>query len=150
MRRVAVVAVSLTLLFAIEACRMCTLVGCADELTLEVRAPDGGLVEAFRGSVTLPDGEHAFECPADASLEGQYTCPTPGVIEVNLSWIGRPSSGVSRNIGTPVDTLPVSVTAEDGGLGWSRALSPSTWFANGEACGPECIAHHEVVTLEKR
>ena len=148
MRPLAVAAASLLLLFSMEACRCCTLIGCYDMLTLEVRAPDGGLVEHFRGVVTLEGEDQTFECPAPAELEQQYRCPDAGNIEVNLSHIGR--TGTSRLIGQPPDALPVSLTAEDGGLGWSRTLSPSTWFANGPSCGPECISHHEAATLEQR
>lgn len=44
-------------------CRVCTQVLCFDTLSLEVRAPDGGLVEQFRGTVTLDGQDVPFECP---------------------------------------------------------------------------------------
>ncbi|MBL8935065.1 MAG: hypothetical protein JNM69_10960 [Archangium sp.] len=127
-------------------CRVCTLKACFDMLSLEVRAPDGGLVEQFRGTVTLDGQDVPFECPTP-SADRYIDCLDAGLVSLNLSWIGR--EGTSRNIGAPVASVPVRVVANDGGLSWSRTItSPSTWYANGPECGPECIAHTERVVLE--
>jgi hypothetical protein len=127
-------------------CRVCTLRLCFDTLSLEVRAPDGGLVEQFRGTVTLDGLDVPFECPTP-SADSTIDCLDAGLVSLNLSWIGR--EGTSRTIGQPLDAVPVRVSANDGGLSWSRTItSPSTQFANGPECGPECISHTEKVVLE--
>lgn len=126
-------------------CRVCTLRGCYDTLSLEVRAPDGGLVEQFRGTVTLDGQDVPFECPTP-SADSNIDCRDAGLVSLNLSWIGR--EGTSRTIGAPSGAVPVRVSANDGGLSWSHTITPSTWYANGPECGPECIAHTERVVLE--
>lgn len=74
-------------------------------------------------------------------------CLDAGLVSLNLSWIGR--EGTTRTIGAPPRAVPLRVSANDGGLSWSRTItSPSTQFANGPECGPECIAHTEQVVLE--
>lgn len=127
-------------------CRVCTLIACFDTLSLVVRAPDGGLVEQFRGTVTLDGQDVPFECPPPFG-DSNITCSDAGLVSLNLSWIGR--EGTSRTIGAPLRAVPVRVSANDGGLSWSRTITaPSTQFANGPECGPECIAHTEQVVLE--
>jgi hypothetical protein len=140
-----------TLLFAgcagLACGRVCTQALCHDTLLLEVRSPDGGVVEPFRGEVTIDGEALRFECPAPPSAEQE--CVDAGLISLNLSWLGR--TGTSRSIGQPVNALPVRVTAEDGGLSWSRTItSPRTWFINGPECGPQCIRHVERVELQGR
>lgn len=127
-------------------CAPCTLLNCNDELRLEVRAPDGAVVDHFRGTVTI-DGEGArFECPAEQEAEA---CVDAGVIIINLNTIGR-SSAMGRNIGLRRE-LGLSVTAHDGGLGWSGSLTSLTAYdPNGPGCGPPCIAHGTQVQLEVR
>lgn len=142
-----VVVVGLSLAAVLTACgQQCTLVGCSDVLTLEVRSTDGGLVSDFRGTVTLDGEEATFECPSTG--RPWRDCTDAGVIELNLSWIDR--TGTSRPIGKPARSIPVIVTAEDGGASWSGTLMPSTFFANGPQCGPECIRHVEPVVLGPR
>jgi hypothetical protein len=128
-------------------CRICTQRLCHDTLSLEVRATDGGLVERFRGAVTLEGQDVPFECPSASPDDFRVQCLDAGLVSLNLSWIGR--EGTSRGIGQPLDAVPVRVTADDGGLSWSRTItSPSTQFANGPECGPECISHSEPVVLQ--
>jgi len=144
-RVVVVVGLSLAVLFT--ACgQQCTQKGCTDVLTLEVRSADGGLVTDFHGTVTLDGAESTFECPSTG--RPWRDCTDAGVIELDLSWIDR--TGTSRTIGRPARSIPVTVTAADGGTSWSGTITPSTFFANGPQCGPECIRHVEPVVLVPR
>lgn len=141
--RVAVI-IGISLAALLTACgQQCTQVGCSDTLTLEVRSADGGVVEHFRGTVTINGEESTFECPSTG--RPWRDCLEAGAIELNLTWIDR--TGTSRTIGRPARSIPVTVTAQDGGSSWSGTITPSTFFANGPRCGPECIRHVEPVVL---
>ncbi len=146
MRLTVLLLVLVGMVSALTSCRYCTLIGCSDTLSLEVRGPDGGLADEFSGTVTLDGEDQLFACPAPIPAPVGVMCADAGLVTLDLSWIGR--QGTSRNIGQPRNMVPVHVGASDGGLSWSRTIqSPSTRFANGPECGPECISHSEQVVL---
>lgn len=147
------VVLGLVLVFTLEGCgTQCHKRSCGDFsplLTLEVRAPDGGPVDRFRGAITLDGQSNAFACPASLDVSQQYRCEDAGTVQVSLSWIGR--SGTSRVSGPPPTMLPLSVESEDGGLTWSRTLTPAyggETFGAG-TCALTCYSHRETVILEK-
>lgn len=138
---------SLCLLVLFASCGpRCNLRLCADILVVEVRSPDGGLADDFRGSVTIDGQESTFECPSTGRPSRE--CLDAGVIELNLSWIDRTET--SRPIGLRGTALPARVTALDGGLSWSGTITPAIPVENGDACGPPCRPHVERVVLESK
>ncbi len=124
----------------------CNLRLCEDILVVEVRSPDGGLAEDFRGAVTLDGQESTFECPSTGRPGRE--CLDAGLIELNLNWIDR--TGTSRPIGLRGTAIPARVTALDGGLSWSQTITPAPLVENGDACGPPCRPHLERVVLESK
>jgi len=112
----------------------CPGMDCPDELTLQIRSPDGSPSDAFGGWAELQDGTRSsFACGDTVEAFDGGRCLGDGSVALNLHG----------------STVMVWVDEGDDGPWFSGELTP-TWDApwDSEACGHYCYIAEETITLE--